>query len=96
VIVRLSVEAEQDLEAIGDFIAGGSPKRAISFTLELREKCLELADIPEGFPVVSRYAAQGVRRRIYGRYLIFYRMSDDEVTILHILHGAQDHTVILG
>ncbi len=45
-IVRLLPDAEADLEAIGDYIAGDNPTRAISFTAELREKCAALADMP--------------------------------------------------
>lgn len=64
-IVRLSVEAELDLEAIGDFIARDDPSRALSFLQELREKCLGLAEMPQRFPLVPRYEATGVRRRAH-------------------------------
>ena len=64
-IVDLSAEAEHDLEAIGDYIARDNPHRAISFIRELRTKCLDLADVSEGFPLVPRYEAQGVRRRVH-------------------------------
>ncbi|WP_373065354.1 type II toxin-antitoxin system RelE/ParE family toxin [Zavarzinia sp.] len=36
------------------------------------------------------FIAQGVRRRPYGTYLIFYRVEDTRVTILSITHAAQD------
>jgi plasmid stabilization system protein ParE len=35
-IVHPSAEAEQDIEAIGDYIAADHPARAISFVSELR------------------------------------------------------------
>jgi plasmid stabilization system protein ParE len=54
VIVRLSAEAERDLESIGDRIAGDNPARAITFIGELRAKCLGLADYPMRFPLVPR------------------------------------------
>ena len=41
-IVRLTAEAENDLEQIGDYIAEDNPKRALSFVLALRDKCLGL------------------------------------------------------
>ena len=84
-IVCLSAEAEQDLEAIGDYIARDNPARAISFLRELRQKCLDLADLPERFPLVPRYEAARVRRRAHGNYLIFYRVETDKVVIIHIL-----------
>lgn len=94
-IVRLSAEAEQDLERIADYIALDNPVRAVSFLQELRGKCLALADMPERFPLVPRYEASGVRRRSHGNYLIFYRVEPEKVVVIHILHGAQDYAAIL-
>lgn len=94
-IVQLSAEAEYDLEAIGDHIARDNPARALSFLYELRSKCLGLADMPERFQLVPRYEASGVRRRVHGDYLIFYRVEAGRVTVIHILHGAQNYGAIL-
>lgn len=94
-IVRLTAEAERDLEGIGDYIAADSPAAALRFIMELRDACLGLADFPARFPLVPRYEASGVRRRVHGNYLIFYRIEADAVTILHILNGAVDYEAIL-
>lgn len=89
-IVELTAAAEADLEAIGDYIAQGNPVRALSFVRELSRSCLELAEMPEAWPVIPRYEHQGIRRRVHGRYLIFYRVADGRITILHVLNGAMD------
>jgi toxin ParE1/3/4 len=94
-IVHLTAEAEYDLETIGDYIARDNPARALSFLQELRSKCLGLTDMPERFPLVPRYEAEGVRRRVHRDYLIFYRVDREKVVILHILHGAQNYSAIL-
>jgi plasmid stabilization system protein ParE len=94
-IVRLTAEAERDLEAIGDYIAADSPAAALLFIRELREKCLGLADFPARFPLVPRYESSGVRRRVHGNYLIFYHVEADAVTVLHILNGAVDYEALL-
>lgn len=94
-IVHLSAEAEYDLETIGDYIARDNPARALSFLHELRSKCLGLADMPERFPLVPRYEEAGVRRRLHGDYLIFYRVEPEKVVVIHILHGAQNYSTIL-
>jgi len=91
----ITVEAEADLEAIGDFIAQDNPVRALSFVRELTQLCFDIADIPQAWPVVPRYEHHGVRRRVHGRYLIFYRIGADRITILHILNGAMDVEAIL-
>ena len=94
--VLISAEAERNLEAIADYIAERSPSRAVSFLEELRTQCLGLAEHPERFPLVGRYRRLGIRRRVHGEYLIFYRVHGDEVMVLHILQGAQDYERILG
>ena len=43
----------------------------------------------------AAYRDIGLRRRIYGSYLIFYRIRDDTVEVLHVLHGARDYDKIL-
>jgi toxin ParE1/3/4 len=93
--VEISAEAERDLEAIGDYIARDNPVRAVSFLRELRAKCLALAELPQGFPLVRRYEYLGIRSRVHGNYLIFYRAESERVIVLHILHGAMDYASIL-
>lgn len=94
-IVFITAEAEADLERIGDYIAKENPQRAISFIQELVDRCERLAETPRGFALIPRYEHTGVRRRPYGNYLIFYRMNEDRIEILHILNGAQDIENIL-
>jgi plasmid stabilization system protein ParE len=83
--------AEADVESIGDFIALSNPLRATSFIRELRAKCGDLIDMPLAFQLVRNHEASGIRRRVHGNYLIFYRVSDDAVEILRVLHGAMDY-----
>lgn len=64
--VILTPQAERDLVAIGDHIARDNRRRASSFVAELIEKCSGLAQFPERFPVVERYRALGIRRRVHG------------------------------
>ena len=93
--VDIAAEAERDLEAIGDYIARDNPPRAVSFLREIRQKCLRLAEMPERFPLVRRYERFGIRRRLHGNYLIFYRVEQDRVVVLHVLHGAADYASLL-
>lgn len=44
--LTLTPLAEQDLEAIGDYIAADSPTRAVSFICELRAQCQRIARLP--------------------------------------------------
>lgn len=94
-IVELTANAEADLESIADFIARDNPVRALSFVRELYRSCLDLAEMPEAWPIVPRYEHHGIRRRVHGRYLIFYRIGAERITILHILNSAMDVEAIL-
>lgn len=93
--VDITSAAEADLEVIADYIARESPVRAFSFVLELYERCLDVADMPEAWPVVPRYEHHRICRRVHGRYLIFYSVSNDRITILHVLNEAMHVEVIL-
>lgn len=93
--VALTDEALRELEEIGDYIAQDNPDRARTFVEELAGAARRIGITPRGFPLVQRFAHEGVRRRVHGAYLIFYRIEDDHVSILHILHGARDYEALL-
>jgi toxin ParE1/3/4 len=46
--VVFTVQAEQDLEEISDYIAIDNPSRAISFVREIREHCAKISSSPLG------------------------------------------------
>lgn len=94
-IVGFSDEAEHDLEVIGDHIALDNPARARTFVAKLRQKCHALAELPRGFPLVRRYESRGIRKRTHGNYLIFYRITGERITVLHVLHSAMDYGDLL-
>ncbi|WP_047685643.1 MULTISPECIES: type II toxin-antitoxin system RelE/ParE family toxin [Xenorhabdus] len=89
--MKLSISplAEYDLEEIGDWIAQDNPVRALSFTKELYQQCLLLAEAPEIYRERSELG-KGIRSSTYGRYVIFFQVLDTEVRIERILHGSRD------
>jgi toxin ParE1/3/4 len=93
--VRFSSQAEVDLERIGDIIAIDNARRAVSFVRELRAKCESIGRMPLAHPVVVQRPGLGMRRRVHGNYLIFYRLTDTAAIIVRILHGAMDHERLL-
>lgn len=93
--VILTDEAIEDLIRIGRFIQQDNPTRAVTFVDELESRCMALADLPYGFPLVPRHEGTGIRRRPYGDYLIFYRVGAERIDVLHVLNGAQDYESIL-
>jgi toxin ParE1/3/4 len=91
----LTDEATADLREIGEWIAADNPRRALSFVDELKERCTRLTDMPLAYPLVPRHEASGLRRLPHGDYSIFYRVGQDAVEIIHVLHGARDYEAIL-
>ncbi len=41
-------------------------------------------------PSSPGYEHHGIRRRVHGNDLIFYRVEGTKVVIVHVLHGATD------
>ena len=92
--VVFTVQAEQDLEEIGDYIAIDNPSRAVSFVREIREHCVKISSSPLGY--TSRPdLGEGVRSCSHGRYLILFQPSDTDVLIVRVLHGARDLPALL-
>ena len=87
--------AEADLLEISKGIRLESPARAEAFIDEIIDHCYTLTDMPRRYPLVPRYEHFGIRRCIHGKYLIFYRVREDAVEIVHILYGGMDYESIL-
>jgi len=88
--VILSPTARASLIEIGDFIAQDSAVQARRFTAALRAKAVDIGKAPKLFPLAPQFENRGIRRRVFGNYLIFYRVDDRHVTILDIINAARD------
>jgi toxin ParE1/3/4 len=85
----ISPLAEQDIEAIGDYIAQDNPRRAISFVTELRSQCARIAASPRACRSRPELGEE-IRSFAYGNYVIFIQDSQKELCIVRVLHGAMD------
>lgn len=85
----ISPLAEQDLEAIGDFIAQDNPNRALTFIIELRNQCAKVATNPKTCRLRHELGTN-IRSFAYGNYVIFFQESPDKLCIVRVLHGAMD------
>ena len=81
--------AEQDLEAIADYIAADNPGRALSFVRELRAQCQRITLNPPGYRLRPELG-DGIRSCPHGHYIIFFEFDPNAVLIVRILHGARD------
>ncbi len=88
-IVRRSPRSEEDLDAILDDLNRKDPAIAARYASEFEQKGHPLAQFPEigrGRPEI----APNLRGTLVQPYVIFYRIEDDVVQILRILHGRMD------
>ena len=84
-----SVDAQQDLTQIHDYIAQDSPDAALRLVVSLEQHCRTIAENPmigQSRPELLRE----LRSFAAGSYVIFYRPTDDGIYILRVIHGARD------
>ncbi len=87
--------ATRELLEIGERIRKENPARAVTFVDEIIDHCYTLAELPRRHPLVPRYEHWGIRRCVHGNYLIFYRVREEAIDIVHVLHGASDYESLL-
>jgi toxin ParE1/3/4 len=66
-----------------------NPQRARSFVAELRQQCVLLAE-QSGLAVAKPELAEGLRVLPYGRYLIFFSVTELGILIERVLHSARN------
>lgn len=92
--LRFTRLAESDLDGILDFIAESAPVTAQQFVAGLRERCSLIATQPEIGRLHSELPG-ALRSFPFGNYLVMYRVHEDAVQIIRVLHGARDLEVLL-
>jgi toxin ParE1/3/4 len=88
--VTLSPASLADLREIAHWIAQDNPRRAVTFSQELRAKCRTLATFAKRYPIVRSGKSGTIHKRTVGHYLIFYRIDEGAVEVLRIIHGSRD------
>ncbi|CAN5394215.1 type II toxin-antitoxin system RelE/ParE family toxin [soil metagenome] len=83
--------ADQDLAEIGAWIEGDSPRAASRTLNALVDASIKLGSFPLRYPEIP---GLHLRKRPFGQYLIFYRVTD-QVEIIRILHSARDWLSLL-
>lgn len=82
-------EAQEELREIESYIGKDNPKAAVEFVGRLTERYQALTDFP-GMGRKRDDVRSGYRSIAEGDYLIFYRVSDDVVEVMHVLHGRRN------
>lgn len=96
--VEFLQSAIDDLEEIVLYIAKHSAKSAI----ELHDKIIESATRLEEFPKLGRLIPYkklmeyGFRFIVIDKYLLFYKIYNEEINILRVLRGDRDYASLFS
>lgn len=92
--VHFSVEAEADLDAVVDHIAGERPRAAFEWLRRTKKRCRALGDMPH--IGTARWPDQPRRRMLAaGNYVVIYEVEPRQVNILRVIHAARDWGVLV-
>lgn len=88
--LRWSLTAEEDLQAIEDFIAKDSVLHAVNFVDRLINAAEQLTHSPKVGRVVPEFNRDDLREILVRAYRIVYQLRGETVTVLRVVHGARD------
>lgn len=91
----LTDQAEMDLQQIWEVIAERSHVYADRLIEQLTSKAQVLADMP-GIGRRREDLLPFMRSYPHGKYVIFYRLVDDGIEVIRVLHGARNIDRIFG
>lgn len=95
-----SAKAEEDLADIFNYIHRNldNPVAAQNIVAKILEKVKKLSDFPEMGAHLQRVEAElaGYHYLLADNYLIIYKVADNEVVVLRLLHARSDYMQLLG
>lgn len=91
----VSPSARANLREIWDYVAGENIEAADALLESFHEK-FELLRATPGAGRQRDDLQEGLCSFPVGRYMIFYRVAEDAVEIVRVLHGARDVNALLG
>ena len=84
-----SPDARDDLKAIVSYIKADSPGYAKTFAWHIQQRLEQLRSFPESGRTVPEDETGFYRELLVGNYRVVYRVDQDTVTIVTIIHGAR-------
>ena len=83
-------EADDDLEAIVDYIARDKPQAARDWLTQIRRTCETLAAQPEAGEARKGFAVAGCRSFSVGQYVLLFRAIEGGIEVSRVIHGSRD------
>ena len=86
--LRISRDAQRDIDEIWDYIAADSPRAAEELSAEFAMNFERLRETP-----LLGQAREDLLTKLrffpVGKYLIFYLTLSDQIEVLRVIHGAR-------
>lgn len=82
--------AWRDLEHVADYIAEDSPGYAAALVRRIRDQSGSLDEFAERGRIVPELDQPTVRELVVGTYRLIYEISEADVYVLGLIHGARD------
>ncbi len=87
--LTFTATATQDLVRLREFIRIKNPQAAQKFSTQLKQNILALVDQPNmGMPIEG---LEDFRELVARDYVVRYRLVSNQIVILKIWHGKEDH-----
>ena len=87
--VAWSDDALNRLQEIEQTISRRSPMYARSLARRIIQRCDRLVFFPRSSPIVLEYRGREIRELLESSDRIFYRVGEDEVEIMAIIHATR-------
>ena len=89
--VEITSRAEHDIDLIQAVIARDKPGAASKWVREVHRQIRSLNSMPQRFEIIPEVENLNVEYRhiIYGNYRVIYRIRENRVNIIRVLHAAQ-------
>jgi toxin ParE1/3/4 len=78
------------LEDIRDYVAVDSPARAGALVRRLRARAKQLSEFPYSGHMLLELEAPWLREILEGSYRIIYRVSEQRIEIVAVVHTSQN------
>jgi plasmid stabilization system protein ParE len=90
-LVEFTKTAESDIYRTWADIAADNPIAADRWLGNVRKTAGRLETFPLAFEVIPESKGWGIeyRQKLFGNYRIIYRVDDERVIVLRVIHGAR-------
>lgn len=87
--VYLTPSARESLRDVSTYIEQFSTDAARRTRIRILGRLRQISEHPESGRIIPEFEVRAVRELIEGPYRICYRLADNRIEVLAILHGAR-------